>query len=124
MRRLALGLPTVYQSTSEYALLFNGSGVTKLERLGDRMSYLAVEKLKNRIWALIDLNPALPKPSPLFAYQSPFFVVNAMSPHSEHSDLVTTASPRMFYMTPWSISEVLQAYVDLTSRGPQHSHFL
>jgi len=121
MRRLALKLPTVLQIYHSYAILFHKDGILELTRLGDRMSYLALEGLSSPIWALIDSDL---EPAPVFKYQSPFFLVYMMPLHSKHLGWLDKLAPRMFYMTPWSISEVLQAYVDLTSRGPQHSHFL
>jgi len=78
--------------------------------------------MDRRIWALVDSSPVLPKPAPIFQDESPFFVVNAASPRSEYLDWLNKVGPRRFYMSPWSISEVLQAYVDLVSVGFKSAH--
>jgi len=78
--------------------------------------------MDRRIWALVDSSPILPKPAPIFQDESPFFVVNAVSPRSEYLDWLNKVGPRRFYMSPWSISEVLQAYVDIVSVGFKSAH--
>jgi len=115
VRRLALKLPTVYHPTGDCALLFYEDGILELTRLGDRMSYRVLGHLSNRIWALIDSGPGTSEPAIIFKQNSPFFIVYSVSLHSEHLGWLDKLSPRNFYMSPWSISEVLQAYVDLAS---------
>ena len=125
MRRLASKLPTVLQINASYAILFHEGGVAQLSNLDNDGKYLPikfpVKKAPYRIWALIDLNPNLPQPAAVFRYQSPFFIVCAVSPRSPHTEWLNKLGKRRFYMKPWSTLEVIQSYVDLTFGGPQHS---
>ena len=122
MRRLALRLPTVLQLEGPDPFLFHEGGVSKLT---DLQGYCYQRKLKqddksNRIWALV----ASPEPANIFKSSSPFFVVLVACPLSNHQRWLNKIRYRVFYMKPWSISEVLQAYVDLDTAGSQHSLFL
>jgi len=126
MRRLAFQLPTVLQVTASYAVLFHKGGVTQLTNLDNPNKYSPIyfpaDQAFHRIWVLVDLNPNNPEPAPIFRYGSPFFPVCTMSPHSKRPDWLNKLSIQRFYMKPWSILEVVQAYADLTFGGPQHSH--
>lgn len=130
MCRLALELPTALQVDSSYAILFHKGGVSEFTQLGDHLSYSALYPPRgsgsrsSRIWVLVDSDPALFEPAIIFRDHSPFFIVDAMSPHPDYLKWPKPLNKHNFYMKPWSISEVLQAYVDLASGGSQRSHFL
>jgi hypothetical protein len=116
IHRLALGLPTALQIHSSYAILFHQGGVSQFKDPNDRLAY---EKLgfplgdhRKRIWALIDTNPGLLEPGKIFRHNKPFFVVDATSPFSDHVELFDKVPIRAFYMKPWSLSEIIQVYVD------------
>ena len=127
MRRLAFKLPTVLQITASYAILFHEGGVTQLSNLDNSNKYLPIrfpqDQHSRRIWVLIDLNQSLQKPATIFIYQSPFFAVCTVSPHSPHTEWLDKVGKRRFYMKPWSSLEVIQSYVDLTLED-HNTHFL
>jgi hypothetical protein len=140
MRRLALGLPTALQIHKNWAILFHKDGVSQLADLRDYVTYRALtfpsdnhpqrvgddpEQMvgglrrvgddPRRIWALIDTNPHLLEPADVFKHPSHFFVVDATSPRSDYLGWLNKVSYEKFYMKPWSLSEILQAYVDKAS---------
>ena len=121
MRRLALKLPTALQIHSSYAILFHEGGVFEFKDPENRPCYRSLALLSknssSRIWALVDPNPDLLEPFSIFRYSSPFFVVDAASPRSEHLQWLKKVSHDYFYMRVWSDSEVLQVYADLASAG-------
>jgi len=121
MRRLALRLPTVLQIQSSYAILFHEHGVSEFMDLENQVLYSSLvfppSRYSSRIWVLVDSNPQLPEPAGIFKYSSPFFVVDAVSPGSDHLEWLKKNGHEYFYMGPWSISEILQAYVDMVPRG-------
>lgn len=123
--RLVLELPTILQVTPFFVVLFHEGGVTQLTDLDNVDQYSAIRFPKDqrflRIWVLIDLNPSNLEPAPIFRYGSPFFLVCTTSPHSRNTDWLDKLVVERFYMKPWSILEVIQAYVDLTFGGLQHS---
>ena len=110
MRRLALRLPTVFHFQNSRALLFDDNGVWELTALDDGDPYLPLyvepDAWSQRIWALVDLG--LEEPAWIFQ-RPPFFVVNAVSPRSEHLKWLRKLPTEYFYMNPWSDSEILQA---------------
>lgn len=116
MCRLALGLPTALQVDHSFAILFHEDGVSELTHLDNQSPYLAFNRRSkdrhNRIWALVDSNESLPRPADIFIHSSPFFVVNVVSPRSDHLGWLQKNRYDQFHMKPWSGSEVLQAYVD------------
>ncbi|KAF9779874.1 hypothetical protein BJ322DRAFT_347597 [Thelephora terrestris] len=122
LRRLALGLPTVLQYNESCAFLFNKDGLSAFTHLCNPDVYSALNLSRHkdgtgRIWALIDTNPKLPRPAGIFRCNSPFFIVNAVSPHSLHDDSnhpnhsgwLSKLNSKTFYMEPWSFPEILQA---------------
>jgi len=116
LRRLALKLPTVLQIRSSYALLFHEGGVKEFQ-LG-AYGYNELESEMGplgRIWALVDFNDDLIKPSSVFK-DGPFFVVLAAPPRPSCTDWARGRAFRFFYMKPWSFSEALQVYVNLPLR--------
>ena len=125
MRRLAYRLPTVLQVDPDSVILFHEDGVSQLTRPGNDLPYtpLFTFTAAERIWALVDMSPALQDPAAILKYDSPFFVVNASSPRSEDREWFWRVYHDMFYMNPWSISELLQAYVGMVSEGLQLSVF-
>ena len=125
MRRLALKLPTALQVDKAYALLFHDDGVSEFN-LDTHPSFQSLwfDDPLSRIWVLTDSNPHLPEPAPIFTYASPFFIVDAASPRTEHRGWLSKRGYEEFYMNTWSMSEIIQVYVDLISGGSQSSHFL
>ena len=130
MRRLTLKLPTVLQIHRSSAILFYEGGVAELTDREVAFSYrelvssLGRQNLgQRRIWAIVDLGPQLQEPTGIFTLGSPFFVVNGMSPGSKQ-EWHRKVHRRRFFMKPWSISEMLQAYVGLAPGAPQCSRFL
>lgn len=119
VRRLVLGLPTALQVDKPYAILFHDKGVSEFRHLTSHPEYDALEFLPDnpsyRIWALIDSNTLLPEPAGIFVHNSCFFVVNAGSPRSKHRDWQKKIGCDFFYMNPWSLSEVIQACMYLSS---------
>ena len=122
MRRLALKLPTALQIHSSYAILFHEGGVSEFKDPENRPCYRSLALLSknssSRIWALVDPNADLLEPLSTPKHASPFFVVDAASPRSEHFKWLKKDSHDYFYMRLWSDSEVLQAYADLACAGP------
>lgn len=115
MRRLALGLPTVMQVDISYAILFYKRGIFEFEHSVGHHDYselkLPPEARPGRIWALVNSNPALLGPTNILRHRSPFFIVDAASPTSDHLGWLEKTSYEKFYMKPWTISEVIQAYM-------------
>lgn len=107
--RLAHKLPTVLHIRSSYALLFHEGGVKEFKQLGTyTYNKLASEVGPlGRIWALVDSNDDLIKPSSLFK-DGPFFVVLATPPRPIRDDWPSGKAFRFFYMKMWAFSEVLQ----------------
>jgi len=118
IRRLALELPTILHADDDYPILFHQGGVLKLTALTQPRLYdvLATEGSK-RIWVLFDANTLIPQPVGIFRHNSPCFIVQACSPRSEYHEWHKKLAPEVFYMNPWSFSEVIQAYVDTVSVG-------
>jgi len=115
MRRLALGLPTVLQVDSSYAILFHDCGIFSLKHSVDYHDYSELkfppEARPGRIWALVDSNPAPSGAATnIFKPCLSFFVVDTASPTSDHLGWHEKTSYEKFYMKPWSIAEVIQAY--------------
>jgi hypothetical protein len=122
-RRLALGLPTALQVDDAYALLFHEGGVHQFE---DPNNNVACDALvfpsgehPKRIWALVNTSQNLSEPAKVFK-DGPFFVVDATYPRSNRLEWVNEARYENFCMRPWSLSEVIQACVDLASGGSQN----
>ena len=83
-----------------------------------RALYSPLDRPTRRIWALFDSTPGIPEPANiLMSPSSPFFIVHAASPRSEYHGWHKKRNPRNFYMKPWSLSELIQAYVDTASGG-------
>ena len=126
MCRLALGLPTALQIDKSYAILFHEDGVFEFQDLMTCLDYNALdlhECPSRRIWALVDSGPRLPEPAGIFMDGILFFVVDAVSPRSKHLKWLKKLGHRRFYMEPWSLSEVIQAYVDVVPRSSHCSHY-
>ena len=121
MCRLALELPTAFQIRKSHAILFHGRGVFEFRDLISSIHYGALnfphEYPSHRIWALVDSNPQLLEPAGIFMDGNVFFVVGAVSPCSKHLQWLKKLGHEEFYMEPWSLSEVIQAYVDLDPVG-------
>jgi len=130
MRRLAFKLPTAFQFNASYAVLFHEGGVTQITNLDNPGKYLPIHfpanQVSHRIWVLIDINPNLPQPAPIFRYGSSFFAVCTISPSplSKSDGWINKIGRRRFYMNPWSILEVVQVYVHLAFGGSHHSFFV
>ena len=144
MRRLARGLPTALQINNDYAILFHEGGVSEFTYLDDPLSYGALQSLsegdpkqvevdagriggdpKRKVWALIDTNFHLLEPADIFKCSRSFFVVDVKSsPSGSDPRWLNKVHVNFFYMKPWSLSEILQAYVDLASGSSQPSRFL
>ena len=126
MRRLALKLPTILQITASSVLLFHEAGVSEIMHHSDHSTFYEMrfppKQNLSRLWALVDTNENLPQPAPIFKRASPFYVINAVSPRSGNLQWTKKIGQKTFYMEPWSICEVLQAYADLTPGDSQHSH--
>jgi len=122
---LALKLPTVLQVTASNAILFHEAGVSEFKHDNWHPAFNAVwsppsEDLP-RLWTLVDTNPNLLRPVGILRHSSPFFIVNAMSPYPNDAGWLDKVCYNIFYMKPWSILEVIQAYVDLALGGSQRS---
>lgn len=114
MRRLALGLPTVFQYRANHAILFHQGGTRSFRHLDDLSPYrgLKVPPLNHgRVWALIDSCWLDPAPAPVFQNSVPFFTVEAASPHKRYLEWTEDVAYRLFYMKTWDFSEVVQASV-------------
>ena len=125
IRRLALKLPTILHIDSPYPILFHQDGVFQLMAPNQPRLYdpLFIEGGGSRgIWVLFDENPILPQPVELFRYNSPCFIVQAGSPRSQYHEWHNRLTPEIFYMNPWSFSEVIQAYVSTAFGGLCCSH--
>jgi hypothetical protein len=111
LRRLALELPTALQITSDCALLFYEGGVKEFVDLKCASAYCDLGSEADplgRIWALVDCNSELEAPAHIFR-DGPFFVVSAASPSPARQKWSRDVRSQLFYMKPWSFSEVLQA---------------
>jgi hypothetical protein len=127
MRRLALRLPTVLQINESYAVLFHSGGVSEFTDLIGHPDYHTLNPSReksSRIWVLIDSNPRLLKPADIFQYSTPLFVVDAISGRSGRLGWLKKIRRTDFYMRTWSMSEVIQAYVNLTLGRSHRSHSL
>jgi len=111
MHRLALRLPTILQVSTSHAILFHVGGAFELTRLDNLALYdelfFSADRRSSRIWALVDSNPNLPEPAGIFKYNTPFFVVNAVSHGCENPEWSKKISHERFYMNSWSIPKVL-----------------
>ena len=125
MRRFMLQLPTVFQPGTNNPILFHKNGTYELKKFRNPEWYKALAFPENpscRIWALFDPSPDAPQPAALLtSTSSPFFIVQAASPRSDYNDWHNKLGPRYFYMKPWSFLELVQVYVDTTSRDSRHS---
>ena len=118
MYRLGFGFPTVLQIHRGYAILFHEGSVSQLDTLRFPSSYRALEfpeDHRKRIWALVDMGPLLREPADIFKYYRPFFIVFAASHGSNRHEWLGKLDGPIFYMQPWSLSEVFQAYMVLRS---------
>jgi len=118
MRRLTLKLPTILQIDKCKVLLFHEGGVSQFLRPDDLDSCdgLALpQSSSSRIWVLVDSNPRLSDPAPIFCSCRPFFVVQAKSP--PWLFFAETLLCERFCMKSWTLPEILQAYVTPPSRG-------
>jgi len=114
IRRLALGLPTALQIKQGYALLFHEGGVCQFTDLANDETYDSLRSPSaGRIWALVDSNQDLAKPTGVFHSGRVFFVVQAASPRPQRVQWLENVNSQYFYMKGWSLSEVLQAYVGI-----------
>lgn len=121
IQRLALGLPTALQISKRYALLFHEGGVCQFSDLEtDEIYNLLVSPSPGRIWALVDSNEDLARPTGIFN-TGRLFVVQAASPRPERVRWLEQVDSQYFYMKGWSLSEVLQAYVGLPHGCSQRS---
>ena len=128
LRRLALRLPTALQVHNNFAILFHEGGVSEFASLDKPSVYNALRSLsggdpKQKVWALVNTSEFLSDPADIFKDHEIFFVVDATSPRSEHLEWLDKINHQKFYMKPWSLSEIIQAYVDLASGGSQHLRF-
>ena len=129
LHRLALRLPTALQVKNSYAILFHEGGVSEFADLDNHLIYGALKPPpggdpRRKVWALVNTNKFLSDPADIFKDHEIFFVVDATSPRSEHLGWLNKINHQKFYMKPWSLSEIIQAYVDLASGGSQHLRFL
>ena len=129
LHRLALRLPTALQVKNSYAILFHEGGVSEFADLDNHLIYGALKPPpggdpRRKVWALVNTNKFLSDPADIFKDHGTFFVVNVTSPHPEHLEWLSQIDYEDFYMKPWSLSEIIQAYVDLASGGSQHLRFL
>ena len=115
MRRLALQLPTILQVERDIVLLFHGGGVHQFAFPDSVVACASLQSTPHRkIWALVDSNTRLKEPPGTFTDWSPFFVVQAASPHPDRVEWTNKVASTPFYMKRWSFAEVLQAYADLS----------
>jgi len=117
MCRLALRLPTVLQVEEDEVLLFYEGGALQLLHPDKPNSYQGLSFLHSspsKIWALVDSNPRLPNPSPLFSSCGPFFVLYARSP--PEPDFVWRIKWVCFCVRLWALPEIIQAYAPPPSR--------
>ena len=124
---MLLGLPTVFQVESEYALLFHHRGTSQLSTPGRKPAYWPLyfgADARKRVWALIDSNDELITPSPVFRNQRSFFVVEALSPRPIRFEWTKKVSWECFYMKTWTLSEVRQASVTPLFSTSYRSRFL
>ena len=116
MRRLALGLPTVFQTHKGYAILFHEGGTFRFDDLDNPDTYNALKfsrragNSQKRIWAFIDTGPLLSEPGEIFKNPETFFVVTAT--HRSNPEWFGKVDYAEFFMKPWSFSEIIQVYVD------------
>ena len=114
IRRLVLGLPTALQVEGGYAILFHEHGTSQFRHLDNAAIHmkLTTPSSPDKIWALVDSNQVLAEPAPTFRMGNPFFVVFAASPREERLGWTKKVNSRYFCMKPWTLSEVLQSYVN------------
>jgi hypothetical protein len=109
-------LPTALQVHRNHVILFHEGGASKLTQHEELGPYGVLKPASStppeRIWALVDTNRNLLGPAPAIAEKSRFFVVNAVSVGSGQLEWVKKVVSARFYMAPWPVAEILQAYVD------------
>ena len=125
IRRLALGLPTALQINQDCALLFHEGGVCQFTDLENKEAYSPlVSSGPGRIWALVDSNQDLVKPTGVFNTGGLFFVVQAAAPLLPRLQWLKAVNSQSFYMKRWTFSEILQAYVGPSHERPRRSRLL
>jgi len=110
LRRLALKLPTALQIKPNHALLFHEAGVKQFQQPDEVESYEPLRSGRGpsgRIWALVDSSWRVEEPAPVFQ-GGPFFVVEATSPRPARREWIRRFEFDIFYMKPWTFTEVLQ----------------
>lgn len=111
--RLQAGLPTVYQSNTDFMYLFDEGGVFECSCAGAKPEEFR-ESISESTWCLIDSNRNLPD-VPTFITGLKRFIVQASSPRAARVAWrdKSIRPITQYIMKPWSLSEILAGYVFL-----------
>ena len=115
VRRLLERKPTILQRRSHYLYFFHSEGVEVLSPYLD--VHRQLEKYRNT-WALVDINVYVQAPAEILGDEnSPFFLVIASFPRPARlRELKKHGKPGAYwFMNPFTLVELLQASVFLTS---------
>ena len=80
-------------------------------------------KRSSQIWVLIDLNPYLLKPAGIFQHSMSFFVIDAMSGHSDHLSVRVRALSRPSFGCSRPLRTSF-SYLTLVVHAQTHTHNL
>jgi hypothetical protein len=122
--RLSTKQPTIFQSAADYVLLFDEEGV---RRISTKAAFHdVVHLLAPKTWALVDANKGVESPAELLAGEaSTCFVVVASSPRpSRWVGLEKYKAPmQMYFMEPYTLSELFQASVPVICHSFAAAYF-
>ncbi len=122
--RLHAKFPTIYQNEVDWVFCFDEQGVER-KHIRQIPSFLNdnLNGDRSRIWALVDSNRTF-KDVPDNYPANQIFVVQTPSPRTEHLEWgrKIDAKPVTFILEPWSLPEIICAWVIVHCVAVDHSH--
>jgi hypothetical protein len=106
--RLASGLPTLFQSFADHVWYFGKDGIRSFSSTVHWENIPDISE-HNRHWALVDSNDVVKSPASVLTGGSPFFIVEAASPHANRFRWIKYhGGHQKFYMDAFSLIEIFQ----------------
>jgi hypothetical protein len=114
VKRLLEKKPTVLQNNSKDVFIFDDKGCHVVE--ASSYLYYSDRSARQDTWALVDLGQKVAEPA-RFMYNSSFFLIMASSPKpTRWKNVLKYRAPVAFwFMKPFTLAELIQASVFLTS---------